>query len=156
MQTVKIRFIKDYVKLDSRAGSAGQRAINVGAVREVNVATAKYFVHNRKVAEFVSSQDAALARVPVKPAAPIATASAQKPAPAATPHTANDPPPGSVEIPDNWRDLPWAARLSMASDVSPNPVKTKEEVSAAIEGELARRASKASDGSPTGETKPQQ
>lgn len=44
-----------------------------------------------------------------------------------------------VEIPDDWRDLPWAQLRSLASKVSNDPVRDKDGAVAAVEAELARR-----------------
>jgi hypothetical protein len=63
------------------------------------------------------------------------------PPPAFTPAAArNDPAdPGSVRIPDDWENLPWPARRSLAAKFSKAPVNSSKDVTAAIEGELARR-----------------
>lgn len=45
----------------------------------------------------------------------------------------------SVEIPDDWRDLPWPDLRSLASAVSAYPIKSKEDAVVAIEDELADR-----------------
>lgn len=76
------------------------------------------------------------AGVPVERVGPI---EAVEPvvAPAFTP--AADP--GSVEIPDDWRDLAWQPLRRLASNFS--AVLNKAEATAAIEGELARRAAEA-------------
>ena len=53
----------------------------------------------------------------------------------------------AVPIPENWRDLPWIARAdavsirSIAALVSDTPVRNAADAKAAIEAELARRAS---------------
>lgn len=53
---------------------------------------------------------------------------------------ADDPPPGSVEIPDDWRALKWPALRSLASKVSDEPIHNHADAVAAIELELERRA----------------
>ncbi|PYE89588.1 hypothetical protein [Phyllobacterium leguminum] len=44
-----------------------------------------------------------------------------------------------VDIPDNWRDLTWQERRSIASKVSDFPIKNGGDADAAIELELERR-----------------
>jgi hypothetical protein len=44
-----------------------------------------------------------------------------------------------VTIPENWRDLSWQERRSLASKVSVDPISNGEEANAAIEAELKRR-----------------
>jgi hypothetical protein len=46
----------------------------------------------------------------------------------------------AVEIPDNWRDLPWPQRKSLASRVTDTPVVNGEIANRAIEEELQRRS----------------
>lgn len=48
-------------------------------------------------------------------------------------------PENKVEIPENWRDLPWPALRSLAASVSPTPVSTRDDCIAAIEIELDAR-----------------
>jgi hypothetical protein len=43
-------------------------------------------------------------------------------------------------IPADWRDLDWPELRSLASKVSEEPIKTKEDAVDAIEAELERRA----------------
>jgi hypothetical protein len=45
----------------------------------------------------------------------------------------------AVAIPDNWRDLTWQERRSLASKLSETPISNGEEANAAIEAELKRR-----------------
>lgn len=45
----------------------------------------------------------------------------------------------AVEIPDNWRDLPWPSLSGLAAKVSPVPVKNKAGAVEAIEAALKRR-----------------
>lgn len=72
--------------------------------------------------------------------APAAVATVAVPAPAAPVDT------GSVQIPDDWRDLPWSrgngglTLRGMASSVSPVPVINSAMAIAAIEAELKNRA----------------
>jgi hypothetical protein len=47
--------------------------------------------------------------------------------------------PDTPVIPDNWQMLPWPARLKLAASVSPTTVSNSEDVTAAIEAEIARR-----------------
>lgn len=68
------------------------------------------------------------------------------PAPAAKPATGQAEDPGSVVIPDDWKDLAWSkpneAGLSLrglASQLSPTPILNKEHAYAAIQNELYRR-----------------
>jgi hypothetical protein len=61
------------------------------------------------------------------------------PAPAVAPTGDDEENPGAVEIPANWRDLPWQELRALAAKVSPDPVGNKESCLAAIEAELARR-----------------
>lgn len=39
---------------------------------------------------------------------------------------------GEVEIPENWRDLPWFTIRSLATKVSTTPINTKVQAAAAI------------------------
>lgn len=62
----------------------------------------------------------------------------------------------SVEIPANWRDLPWTqgdglTLRALASSISPTPVLNKKQAAAAVGGELVRRAKALGwvDGEPT-------
>lgn len=48
----------------------------------------------------------------------------------------------AVEIPANWRDLPWPKLRSLASKVSDDPISNRPVAVAAIEAELSRRNSK--------------
>ncbi|WP_029620622.1 hypothetical protein [Pseudorhizobium marinum] len=45
----------------------------------------------------------------------------------------------AVSIPDNWRELTWQERRSLASKLSDDPISNGEEANAAIEAELKRR-----------------
>lgn len=45
----------------------------------------------------------------------------------------------AVAIPDNWRDLTWQDRRSLASKLSGDPISNGEEANAAVEAELKRR-----------------
>lgn len=45
----------------------------------------------------------------------------------------------AVSIPDNWKDLTWQERRSIASKLSDDPISNGEEANAAIEAELKRR-----------------
>lgn len=45
----------------------------------------------------------------------------------------------AVNIPDNWTDLSWQERRSIASQVSADPITNGEQANAAIEAELKRR-----------------
>ncbi|MFN7092781.1 MAG: hypothetical protein ACK4P4_19785 [Allorhizobium sp.] len=45
----------------------------------------------------------------------------------------------TVSISDNWRDLTWQERRSLASKLSDDPISNGEEANAAIEAELKRR-----------------
>jgi hypothetical protein len=45
----------------------------------------------------------------------------------------------AVPIPDNWRELTWQERRSLASKLSDDPISNGEEANAAIEAELKRR-----------------
>jgi len=47
----------------------------------------------------------------------------------------------AVDIPDNWRDLPYPTLRSLAARVSNDPVKTRDDCETAVEAELARRES---------------
>jgi hypothetical protein len=44
-----------------------------------------------------------------------------------------------VEVPSNWRDMPWPQRRSLATQFSDGPIHNNEEAVAAIEAELRRR-----------------
>ncbi len=46
---------------------------------------------------------------------------------------------GAVEIPDDWRDLPWQQKRSLASRVSDQAIRNGEDADRAIEAELQRR-----------------
>lgn len=46
----------------------------------------------------------------------------------------------AIAIPDNWRELSWQDRRSLASKFSPDPIHNGDEANAAIEAELAKRA----------------
>jgi hypothetical protein len=51
------------------------------------------------------------------------------------------PVPPAVDIPVDWRTLPWPTLKSLASKVAPETaIKTKADAEAAVEAELARRA----------------
>ncbi|HEV7253871.1 MAG TPA: hypothetical protein VGN97_12365 [Mesorhizobium sp.] len=72
----------------------------------------------------------------------------QQPAPTAAPAKitrGNQPvePPAdgasSAEIPENWQDLPWPERRSLAAQFATTPVKNSDDANAAIEAELKRR-----------------
>jgi hypothetical protein len=43
-------------------------------------------------------------------------------------------------IPDDWRDLKWPQKRSLAASVSKHPIRNSADADAAIEAELARRA----------------
>jgi hypothetical protein len=45
----------------------------------------------------------------------------------------------AVEIPAEWKGLPWPDRLKLAAQLTNDPVKNGEDVAKAIEAELARR-----------------
>ncbi|MDF2797522.1 MAG: hypothetical protein K0R85_266 [Devosia sp.] len=45
-----------------------------------------------------------------------------------------------VVIPDNWKDLTWQERRSLAAKLSDQPISNGEEANTAIEAELKRRA----------------
>lgn len=45
----------------------------------------------------------------------------------------------AVAIPDNWKDLSWQERRSIASKLSDEPIANGEQANAAIEAELAKR-----------------
>jgi len=45
----------------------------------------------------------------------------------------------AIVIPDDWRDLSWQERRSIASKLSDSPISNGEEANAAIEAELKRR-----------------
>ena len=45
----------------------------------------------------------------------------------------------AVEIPANWRDLPWPMRRALAASVSNHPIKTAAEAERAITAALSRR-----------------
>lgn len=47
---------------------------------------------------------------------------------------------GKVFIPQGWTDLQWPAMRKLASQVCDTPIVSKEDATAAIEAELARRA----------------
>ncbi|HEX2554233.1 MAG TPA: hypothetical protein VHL98_11055 [Microvirga sp.] len=46
---------------------------------------------------------------------------------------------GVVNIPENWRELPWQQKRSLASQVSDGPVRNGDDADKAIEAELERR-----------------
>jgi hypothetical protein len=46
----------------------------------------------------------------------------------------------AVNIPDNWGELSWQERRSIASQVSADPITNGEQANAAIEAELKRRS----------------
>lgn len=46
----------------------------------------------------------------------------------------------AIVIPDDWRDLSWQERRSIASKLSDSPISNGEEANAAIEAELKRRS----------------
>lgn len=60
----------------------------------------------------------------------------------------DNPDPGAVIIPDDWRELPWTQQgdlqgetlRGIASAVSVSPIKNKAQAIDAIEAELSRRA----------------
>jgi hypothetical protein len=52
-----------------------------------------------------------------------------------------------VEIPEDWRKLPWPTRLKLGASVSDTPIANGDDVERAIEAELRRRAAKAEAGS---------
>jgi hypothetical protein len=54
--------------------------------------------------------------------------------------TAGDDPREAFEIPDDWRDLSWPARRSLASTLTENPIVSGDDAEQAILAELARRA----------------
>lgn len=84
----------------------------------------------RQVAEYVAVAEP----TPVVPAAPVI----EYP----LPRTATgDPDPVTVEIPDDWRELSGNKMKAVAAQVSPIPIRSKADAVAAIEVELARRAS---------------
>lgn len=63
-------------------------------------------------------------------------------------HPRSDDERARVYIPDDWRDLPWSGPAdagitlrSLAAIVADEPVRTKDQAMAAIEGELKRRHS---------------
>lgn len=66
---------------------------------------------------------------------PVGSATASRTAQTGEPRAA-------VSIPDNWKELTWQERRSMASKLSDDPISNGEEANAAIEAELKRRASK--------------
>lgn len=80
---------------------------------------------------------------PAKGRTPKATATKQKPVKASTPKASQKPQnlpvaaEAPISIPPDWQKLPWAQRLSLAANFG--KAKTKEEVAAVIEAELARR-----------------
>lgn len=45
----------------------------------------------------------------------------------------------AVKIPDDWKELSWQERRSLASQVSAEPITNGEQANAAIEAELKRR-----------------
>lgn len=45
----------------------------------------------------------------------------------------------AVSIPDNWRELTWQERRSLASKLRDDPISNGEEANSAIEAELKRR-----------------
>jgi len=45
----------------------------------------------------------------------------------------------TIEIPANWRELPWPKRRVLAASVSEFPIRTAEEAERAITAELSRR-----------------
>ena len=45
----------------------------------------------------------------------------------------------AAEIPDDWRDLSWPARRSLASTLTEGPIVSGDDAEQAILGELARR-----------------
>lgn len=55
------------------------------------------------------------------------------------PPFAPNPDAGSVEIPDDWRDLSWQPLRKLAAQIAP-VVLNKADATAAIEGEIKRRA----------------
>lgn len=66
--------------------------------------------------------------------APVETAPGEpEPEPVADPRDA-------VEIPDNWAELPWPQRRSLAALLTDDKVVNGEDAEAAITAELARRA----------------
>ncbi len=46
---------------------------------------------------------------------------------------------GAVEIPADWATMPWNDRRALAAQLTDDPVKNGDQVTAAIEAELARR-----------------
>ncbi len=46
---------------------------------------------------------------------------------------------GAVEIPDDWQNLPWQQKRSLASRVSDQAIRNGEDADRAIEAELQRR-----------------
>lgn len=72
-----------------------------------------------------------------------AKASGASPPPPANGGAETDATRDAVEIPAEWRDLPWPDLASLASRVSPTPIKNKAGAVAAIDAALARRAAAA-------------
>lgn len=79
----------------------------------------------------------------------------QTQAPASLTPTAPSDVRGSIEIPADWKALPWTAKggapslRSLASKLSETPVLNKAQGEAAIEAELARRAAAETEGDET-------
>lgn len=46
---------------------------------------------------------------------------------------------GAIEIPDDWRALPWPSRKSLASKLTSDPIMSGADAEAAILAEIARR-----------------